>query len=118
VTLWSTGSLVRGRPAILLLTVTNPSDAATGAITATFGLPSGVTLRAADAGDGWTCGETGAIVCQKLDLAAGASSRAHVRVTIAGTAAAGVPTVTLTGPRVVTTTASAAEGITGAEIGP
>jgi hypothetical protein len=108
------GSLVRGRPGLLLLTVTNPTRAAGGAtvaITAAFSLPAGVTLRVEEAGHGWTCSSDDTITCTRRDLSAGWTTKAHIQLTVAATAADGVPSVELSGPGIQPLTAVATQGV-------
>ncbi|GLI00437.1 sigma-70 family RNA polymerase sigma factor [Phytohabitans aurantiacus] len=129
------GTLVRGRPAVLALTVTHagrssassapppgggsgggsalPSFGATdtGPLTAEVTVPGGVALREGAPGGGWRCaGSAGRIRCTRTSLKPGATARGYLPVTVSGTAA-GTPRVRLTAPRASTTTAVAPIGV-------
>jgi hypothetical protein len=123
------GTLTRGRPGTLLLTLTNNGRSAgaggagsakaakgpaTAKITAEFALPRGVTLAAKAAGDKWKCVaiSTGA-VCQRPSLPAGQSTTAQVNVTVAADAADGVPRATITSTNIGSRTVQSSGGVTG-----
>jgi RNA polymerase sigma factor (sigma-70 family) len=115
------GTLVRGRPGVLALTVVHsgqpggvggglapPAPPDTGPLTAQVTLPGGVTLRAGPAGDGWTCA---AARCTRSALAAGGTTRAYLPVTVSDTATDDAPRVRLTAPRARTVAATAPAGV-------
>ena len=103
------GSLVRGRPGVLALTVVHSGPSGdTGPLTARLTLPRGVTLRAGTAGDGWTCA---AVRCGRSTLAAGGTTRAYLPVTVSETAADDRPRVQLTAPRASAVAATAPAGV-------
>ena len=114
-TLEPRGSLVRGRPGLLLLTVGNSTtglDATTVAVTAVISPPAGVTLRITNAGNLWNCSSAdGLITCSRPDLLAGRSSKAHIHVSVAEDAADGVPSAWVSGPGVRPVAAVASEGV-------
>jgi RNA polymerase sigma factor (sigma-70 family) len=122
-------SLTRGEPGTLVLTLTNNGRAAgtggagaakagkgpaTAKITAEFNLPSGVTLAAPQAGDGWKCTaiSTGA-VCRHPSVPAGQSTTARVQVTVAANAADGVPRAIITSNNIGSRTVQSSGGVTG-----
>lgn len=115
------GTLVRGRPGVLALTVVHsgqpggvggasalPAGPDTGPLTAQVTLPPGVSLHAGPAGDGWTCT---ANRCGRAALAAGGSTRAYLPVTVSDSAGEGAPRVRLTAPRARTAAATAPAGV-------
>jgi hypothetical protein len=111
------GSLVRGRPGVLALSLTRPSGfaaAAEGDLTATFTLPGGVTLREGSPGDGWTCA---GITCTRDALAPGARTTAYVPVAVSSTATMSAPGVQVSGPGFATTTMAASRGVESAGLG-
>jgi RNA polymerase sigma factor (sigma-70 family) len=107
------GSLTRGRPGLLLLTITHPTTpgAANVAVTAAFSLPDGVTLRVTNAGHGWTCASDGAVTCRRPELRAGQTTKAHIQLSVDATAADGVPSVRVSGPGVRPFTVIASHGV-------
>jgi len=107
------GVLVRGLPGLLLLAVTNPATGTdTGTVTATLSLPAGVTLRSADAGSGWTCATSGAVVsCTTDGLRPGQTTLALIQVWTSPDAAAGVPSALLSGPDIASITVIADGGL-------
>ncbi|MGN9914484.1 hypothetical protein ACTMTJ_43830 [Phytohabitans sp. LJ34] len=112
------GTLVRGRPGVLALTVVHSGQQGgvggslalpdTGPLTARLTLPRGVSLRSGPAGDGWTCVGTS---CRRPTLAAGGTTRAYLRVTISGTAGDDALQVRLTAPRAGAVMATASAGV-------
>jgi hypothetical protein len=84
---------------------------ATGPLVAELALPTGVTLRGADAGDGWRCtsGEAG-VRCTHGSLAPGRRTRAYVPVTVAADARPEPPAVRVSGPTTLPATRTAAAG--------
>ncbi|GFJ77904.1 hypothetical protein Phou_020840 [Phytohabitans houttuyneae] len=115
------GTLVRGRPGVLALTVIHPGQSGgtgggsalpaapdTGPLTAQVTLPRGVSLRAGPAGDGWTCA---ASRCGRAALAAGGTTRAYLPVAVSGTAGGEAPSVRLTAPRARTVAVTAPAGV-------
>jgi RNA polymerase sigma factor (sigma-70 family) len=121
------GTLVRGRPAVLALTVTHAgsaggtgggsvptSDSAhtdTGPLTAEITVPGGVALREGAPGGGWRCaGSAGRIRCTRPTLRPGTTTRGYLPVTVSDTAT-GTPRVRLTAPRASTTTVVAPVGV-------
>ncbi|MGX7677034.1 sigma-70 family RNA polymerase sigma factor [Plantactinospora sp. DSM 117369] len=118
------GTLVRGRSAVLAMTVTNQAGAnggggrlpgtfraglaaATGPLSTRLTLPSGIRLRAGAAGDGWTCTAGTSGTCRRGPLGPASSSTAYLPVTVAGTARGGAVRITLDTPGLPTHTASA-----------
>ncbi len=78
-----------------------PAGPATGALTATLTFPRGVTLRAASAGDGWTCAaRPSGATCRRPSLPSGQTTRAYIPVQVASDAANGAPTVSIAAPNV------------------
>ncbi|MGN9907424.1 hypothetical protein ACTMTJ_07680, partial [Phytohabitans sp. LJ34] len=112
------GTLVRGRPGVLALTVVHSGQRGgvggslalpdTGPLTARLTLPRGVSLRSGPAGDGWTCA---AVRCGRSALAAGGTTRAYLPVTVSDTAADDPPRVQLTAPRARAVAATATAGV-------
>ncbi|MDQ7907377.1 sigma-70 family RNA polymerase sigma factor [Phytohabitans sp. ZYX-F-186] len=119
------GTLVRGRPGVLALTVVHPgqpggsggggpvpasapSTVDTGPLAAQVTLPRGVTLRAGPAGDGWTCT---AARCTRRGLGVGGTTRAYLPVTVSDSAGTEVPRVRLTAPRARTLAVAAPVGV-------
>jgi RNA polymerase sigma factor (sigma-70 family) len=116
------GTLVRGRPGVLALTVVNSSGGSgggfsatafapvpdTGPLTARLTLPRGVTLRSGPAGDGWTCTD---VHCGRFTLAVSGTTRAFLPVTVSDTAAGDPPRVRLTAPRARAVAATAPVGV-------
>lgn len=99
------GNLVQGESGIITLSVRNAGDRTARDVRAALQLPTGVIPVSGggrgsaapaiiDAGDGWTCrpaasGRTA--TCTHGALAAGADSRAYLRVTVSGDAPLGKP---------------------------
>jgi RNA polymerase sigma factor (sigma-70 family) len=117
------GTLVRGRPGVLALTVVHSGRTGgsggwaaptpvpeTGPLTAELSLPRGVSLRAGPAGDGWRCA---AARCGRPSLRPGRTTRAYLPVTVSATAAEGNPGVRLTAPHAAATRAVATAGVRG-----
>ncbi|GAA4702770.1 sigma-70 family RNA polymerase sigma factor [Phytohabitans rumicis] len=115
------GTLVRGRPGVLALTVVHSGRSGgsggwaapvpvpdTGPLTAHIWLPRGVTLRGGSAGDGWRCAGTR---CRRSSLPPGATTRAYLPVSVSATAAEGAPRVRLTAPRAVATRVVSPAGV-------
>jgi hypothetical protein len=112
------GTLVRGRPGVLALTVVHSGQQGgvggglalpdTGPLTARLTLPRGVSLRSGPAGDGWTCAS---VRCGRSALVAGGTTRAYLPVTVSDTAADDRPRVQLTAPRARAVAATAPAGV-------
>ena len=119
------GTLVRGRPGVLALTVIHsgtpggsgggftirrriPPAVDTGPLTARLTLPRGVTVRPGTAGDGWSCA---AARCGRSPLGAGGTTRAYLPVTVSDSAEDSAPRVSLTAPRARTVEATAPVGV-------
>ncbi|GIG97842.1 sigma-70 family RNA polymerase sigma factor [Plantactinospora mayteni] len=118
------GTLVRGRSAMLSMTVTHrgaPGGGGgrlpgtfraglvgpTGPLSTRVTLPSGIRLRAGAAGDGWTCTAGTSGTCRRGPLSPASSSTAYLPVTVAGTAQGGTVRITLDTPGLPTQTGSA-----------
>lgn len=130
------GSLVRGRPGVLVMSVTNSGRAsggggsatgiqplrapssvggpATGPLTAVVSLPPGITLRTGDPGDGWSCTAiNGGARCTHSSLPAGQTTRGYLPVSVSGSApscqggsAATCPGVQISGPNIAGTSST------------
>ncbi|MFC0529143.1 sigma-70 family RNA polymerase sigma factor [Phytohabitans kaempferiae] len=122
------GTLVRGRPGVLALTVVHagqpggsgggyperavPPPAGTGPLTAQVTLPRGVSLRTGPAGDGWQCAAaTGGARCGRSSLGAGGTTHAYLPVDVSDSAAEETPRVRLTAPGARATDATAPAGV-------
>lgn len=95
------GVLLRGLPGFIVLAVINPSadpDTANVRLTATLSLPDGVTLRSANAGDGWTCSPAeGGAICERDGLRPAGITLAIVQVSVDLNAAGGLLSALLSG---------------------
>lgn len=86
-------------------------------VVATLALPDGVTLRAGDPGDGWVCASGDLVTCTRQDLVPGETTRAYVPVSVAATAADGVPAVLVDSPRLGALTVAADRGVVDGDLG-
>lgn len=111
------GTLVRGRPGALAMTVTHRTERTvafgprgvrirlpdTGPLTARLTVPAGVTVSSGDPGDGWTCE---GLVCRRHALAAGGTTKAFIPVDVSASAADGELKVHLSAPNATATSAT------------
>jgi RNA polymerase sigma factor (sigma-70 family) len=118
--------LARGTNTTLVLTLTNTGWAekpgkgpATASITGDLSLPTGVTLAAKAAGDGWRCVaiSTGA-VCRHPSVPAGQTTTARIAVTVAANAADGVPRMIITSTKIGSRTIYASSGVVDGGVAP
>ncbi|MPZ28534.1 MAG: sigma-70 family RNA polymerase sigma factor [Micromonosporaceae bacterium] len=88
----------------------------TGRLTALVTVPDGVSLRAGNPGDGWSCdGPVGdGFRCRRGSLPAGGTSQAYLPVDVSATAGvSGTSRVRLTAPGIEATSAAAPRGVQG-----
>jgi RNA polymerase sigma factor (sigma-70 family) len=84
-----TGLLNLGVTDVVAVNVDDPGGAATGGLTASIGLPAGITLLGLASGSsGWTCS---GLTCSHGPLAAGAASTVSLRILVATLNGCGKP---------------------------
>lgn len=96
-----------------MLAVVNPTaEGPTARLSLTVDLPDGVTLRSADAGDGWTCAPTdGGAVCERDGLRPRGATLAIIQVSVGLDAVGGLVSALLTGEGLAPITVIAEVGL-------